>query len=783
MSDSKNNDKGKDYSSSDMFTVDAKLLQALASLTPEQRELLLKFAQAAKSPSASENSPAPSETPPVQSATLQQTAPKNVSANISLSKSAPPKLRRPSAEPTPPPVLLKSTRGTTSQPLSSEPTPPPVLLPTTNATNQPAPDAEPPVLAIKRRPTRREQREAQIAAANMVDLESDAPIVSPRKETRPEKHVHKEWESRRQSSSRAARKSAATFFTGAVAASTPGKADALDSLSALVNAKAKENLSLDSLKLSNAATPTKQASLDSLSKVAAPVVSSSVEDVEILRDETNKDRVKEHAPMWLISLFFHIVLALILMMIVTNVEIRNPFEVVSEPGMSDDVVLDEVYDPELAPDPTSIDTPEPTLVETTEVADEPDVSAFEEESAAALTLTDPLESLEGAPLSEMDNLMGSFMGDDLSGRGKNKAAALAAGGGTEGSEKSVALALAWIAEHQCPDGSWHFNLYHCPSCNGKCMNSGTNQSSIAATSMCLLPFLAAGHTPTTGKYKRVVAKGMNYLLSQRSEEINGVSFRDSGGNMYSHGLAAIAICETYAMTSAGERKRYRLLGEIANETTRFIEYAQAADGGWRYAPKQAGDVSVSGWQIMALQAARLAALPTSSETFINARSFLRDEVAMSGGERYSYVATTPLSEGSATTAIGLLCRLYLDWDVTNPTLLSGARIVANRDRSLGNPYFLYYASQLLYNVGGSIWDEWNREMREKLIAAQCMDGHERGSWFPEDPDSYCTQGGRLYATAFNCLILEVYYRHMPLFQKIQTADQFPIETLDDSDLE
>ena len=115
MSDSKNNDKGKDYSSSDMFTVDAKLLQALASLTPEQRELLLKFAQAAKSPSASENSPAPSETPPVQSATPQQTAPKNVSANISLSKSAPPKLRRPSAEPTPPPVLLKSTRVAASE--------------------------------------------------------------------------------------------------------------------------------------------------------------------------------------------------------------------------------------------------------------------------------------------------------------------------------------------------------------------------------------------------------------------------------------------------------------------------------------------------------------------------------------------------------------------------------------------------------------------------------------------------------------------------------------------
>lgn len=787
MSDSKNNDKGKDYSSSDMFTIDAKLLQALASLTPEQRELLLKFAQASQSSSASENPPAPAEAPPVQSASPQRAAANGVSDNTSLPKKNSPKSRPSSSKPSPPPVLLPSANASKSQHVTSEPPPPPVLLSSTSAPNRPSPVASPvaapPVLEIKRRPTRRAQREAELAAANMVDLESDAPLLSPRKELRPEKKERKEHGARRKSPSRSSRKTAATLFTGAAAASAHEKANALDSLSALAKVKVEENVSLDSLKLSKAATPTKEASLDTLSNVAAPVVSSSVEDVELLRDETNKDRVKEHAPMWLISLFFHILLALILMMIVTNVEIRNPFEVISEPGMSDDVVLDEVYDPELAPEPTTIDAPELSAVETTEVSDAPDVSAFEEESAAALTLTDPLESLEGAPLSEMDNLMGSFMGDDLSGRGKNKAAALAAGGGTEGSEKSVALALAWLAEHQCSDGSWHFNLYQCPSCSGKCMNSGTNKSSIAATSMVLLPFLAAGHTPTTGKYKRVVAKGMNYLLSQRNEDVNGVSFRDSDGTMYSHGLAAIAICETYAMMSEGERKRYRLLGEIANETTRYIEYAQAADGGWRYSPKQAGDVSVSGWQIMALQAARLAALPTSSETFLNARSFLRDEVAMSGGERYSYVATTPLSEGSATTAIGLLCRLYLDWDVTNPTLLSGAQIVAHRDRTLSNPYFLYYASQLLYNVGGSIWDEWNREMREKLIAAQCMDGHERGSWFPENPDSYCTQGGRLYATAFNCLILEVYYRHMPLFQKIQTADQFPIETLDDSDLE
>ena len=116
-----------------------------------------------------------------------------------------------------------------------------------------------------------------------------------------------------------------------------------------------------------------------------------------------------------------------------------------------------------------------------------------------LSVTETEIGLE-APLEEVDNLLGSLIEDDLSGRGDNKAAALATGGGSEGSEKSVALALAWLAEHQLPNGSWCFDLRYCPTCGGACGNSGSYNSNVAATAMGLLPFLAAGHTPTQGKY-------------------------------------------------------------------------------------------------------------------------------------------------------------------------------------------------------------------------------------------------------------------------------------------
>lgn len=511
-------------------------------------------------------------------------------------------------------------------------------------------------------------------------------------------------------------------------------------------------------------------------KPQTPETASAAQDVALLHDQTALERAANDAPMWLVSLLLHVVLIIILAFLVVNVELKDLFQVVSEPGFSDEVVLDDVFDPDAAfetVEDANFDATDMPEVESETVADVPDVSSFTEETAAPLTVMETALALDSAPVGDVENLLGSLNGDDLSGRGENKAAALATGGGTEGSEKSVALALAWLAEHQRPDGSWAFDLRQCPSCGGKCRDSGSNGSTTAATAMGVLPFLAAGNTPTTGKYKRVVAKGIDYLLSQGVENENGMAFSDGPGNMYAHGLAAIAICETYAMLTPRERSRYRRLEYIAQEATSFIEYAQATDGGWRYTPKQAGDTSVSGWQMMALKSAELANLGVSQSTVLGMRSFLRDVVAIDGGSRYSYMRGQ--QESNSTDAIGLLCRLYLDWRVDNPELLKGAQRLAGGDRSLDDPYYLYYVSQLLHNVGGRMWNEWNREMREKLINAQQMEGHERGSWYPNNPRGHSATGGRLYATSLNCMVLEVYYRHMPLYQKMEASEAFPLE--------
>jgi len=298
-----------------------------------------------------------------------------------------------------------------------------------------------------------------------------------------------------------------------------------------------------------------------------------------------------------------------------------------------------------------------------------------------------------------------------------------------------------------------------PSARG-CAGKGMSND-IAGTAFGLLPFLGAGqtHQPPKEKppveYHKTVRAGIDFLLSRQNAD------GDFGGGMYAQGLAAIAICEAYALTADAKLKPH------AQRALDFIRTAQHDGGGWRYKPKEAGDTSVVGWQVMALKSGQLAGLNVPKEPLDGAGKFL-DSVMTSDGSGYKYTEGTPASP--TITAVGLLCRQYLGWTYKNPKLLAGVNTLKNSPPgALNSIYYYYYATQVMHHMQGDIWDAWNPKMRDSLIAKQdkgtdAKHAHQKGSWSPVN-DANGPQGGRLMVTSLSILTLEVYYRHLPLYRR------------------
>jgi hypothetical protein len=120
-----------------------------------------------------------------------------------------------------------------------------------------------------------------------------------------------------------------------------------------------------------------------------------------------------------------------------------------------------------------------------------------------------------------------------------------------------------------------------------------------------------------------------------------------------------------------------------------------------------------------------------------------------------------------------LSRMYLGWKRDNPALQRGVQWLSRRGPSASNMYYNYYATQVMRHWEGEQWKNWNQQMRDQLIHSQAKQGHEEGSWFTGGGDHGAPTGGRLYCTAMAAMILEVYYRHMPIYRMRSVEQDFP----------
>jgi len=469
----------------------------------------------------------------------------------------------------------------------------------------------------------------------------------------------------------------------------------------------------------------------------------------------------------MISLLVHVVALLSMALIVsTPPPTEKPRLITSAPVEEQDV------------DENSFEEIEPVEIEATDAAEATDLAVATDMVVEPIAVVATVEDIAAAPLaveltdfgdrtapaSDMLTTLGAVGGSGGGFGGRANAARIAVtGGGSAASEAAVEAALRWFAAHQRPDGSWTTQFDQCPSCQGKCRHSGNRPNTVddpaSATALALLPFLGRGYTHREGSYKQVVERGLAFLATTVvAGQGRAYETRNNHGG-YVQAVTAIALCEAYAMSQDGR------LAAPAQLAINFIHQSQdPVGGGWMYHPRQPGCTSVTAFTVMALKSANLAYLQVDPLTVKKASGFL-DSVASDYGSKYGYQDAVPReSLGPA----GVLCRMYLGWKKEHEGIEAAVRRFAAKGPDTGNMYYNYYATQVLHHYGGEPWVAWNERMREMLIKAQATEGHEAGSWhFPVDHAT-----GRLWTTALSTLILEVYYRHLPIYQQQSVEETF-----------
>lgn len=364
--------------------------------------------------------------------------------------------------------------------------------------------------------------------------------------------------------------------------------------------------------------------------------------------------------------------------------------------------------------------------------------------------------------------------------GSEKEVALETFGGGEDTERAVAQGLAYLAGRQKLAGHWgDLGNYH----------AKYRQVIVGNTGLALLAFLGAGHTHSSETvYSDNVERAIAWLLSMQDRRTG--HFGNSSS--YSHGVTTYALAECYAITRDPRLRRplERAVEQILrHQVTSDYRGDERLVGGWSYYYPDGAiydawpRVSITSWQVMALESAKLGGLEVPERALRDAEGFLlRSWDSQLGAMRYSHdpdrlrsgYPTLPGSTPAALFALSIMGddistdRYRAPRDFVMRRLPRGFEFTGEDDfvfRAQGNVYFWYYGSLAMLRAGGDSWERWNTALKETLLPAQ----QENGSWRPLDVYAeYAgdSRGESVYTTAMCVLTLEVYYRYFtPLLQK------------------
>jgi len=319
-------------------------------------------------------------------------------------------------------------------------------------------------------------------------------------------------------------------------------------------------------------------------------------------------------------------------------------------------------------------------------------------------------------------------------------------------EKSIDKALQFLQKNQDSSGAWKLYL----------------DQSTASTSLAVMAFLSAGHVPGEGPYGETVEKGIEWVLQkQRPDGLLG-SF---SYQMYEHGISTLMLAEVSGMTNKDLSPKVKTALEKA---IKVILQAQRTSGthkgGWRYNVNSPdADLSVTGWQLMALRAAKNVGCDIPAERMEMAVDYVRRSFVnlnQAGAFRY----TIGGGETVPCTGTGILCLELCDKHHTLEAIKSGAYLIKahNLPQTNGTHFFynVYYGSQATFQLGGNYWNLYRPHLHKILLGHQAANG----SWGGNQQNAYSSYGP-VYGTSMCVLALTVEFRYLPIYQRDQDAKE------------
>lgn len=296
-------------------------------------------------------------------------------------------------------------------------------------------------------------------------------------------------------------------------------------------------------------------------------------------------------------------------------------------------------------------------------------------------------------------------------------------------EAAIKRGLDYLKNSQTPEGTW--------------ASGDTNNTAYAALSM--IAFMLNGYFPSEKQpYGPTLKKALDFLLKDGQRSLRGYM----GTNMYSHGLATLALSEAWGQTDRDDE-----IQEALKAAVDIILRSQAPIGGWRYNPVPAdADVSVTAMQLVALSAARQAGILVPNQTIDRAVRYInmcRDEAT--GGFTYTPGYGAPaLARSAAATFSLMMCGRHDSAEVKSGIRYLESLPAEKFSKCDFYAYAHYYAALVMSMAGEEHFRAWYPQVRNVLLSSQTR----TGSW-----------ANQAYETSMSLIVLSIPLAYVPAYQR------------------